>query len=76
MRHLKLIFLDLIYEKLVSMMVGSYYVTLNENVKTVNSFSQDILTTSKNIGLLICFKITLKYLLSIYFSSECGIGKK
>ena len=42
-------FLDLVYEKLVSLIVGSYYVSLREN-KIVKSFSQDITETSKNIG--------------------------
>ena len=42
-------FLDLVYEKLVSLIVGSYYVSLHEN-NFVKTFSQDIAGTRKNIG--------------------------
>ena len=42
-------FLDLVYEKLVSLIVGSNYVSLYEN-SIVKSASQDIAGTKKNIG--------------------------
>ena len=42
-------FLDMVYEKLVSLIIGSFYVSLYEkNIAT--SFSQDIAGTRKNIG--------------------------
>ena len=48
---LRLGFLDLVYEKLISLIVGSYYVSLYEN-NIVKSVSQDIAETRKNIGQL------------------------
>ena len=48
------IFVDKVYEKLVSLIVGSYYITFHKN-DNATTFSQDIARTSKNIS-----KIELK----------------
>ena len=48
-------FTDLVYERLVALIVGSYYVTLCQN-KVVKSSTQVITETAKDLGQLNYFK--------------------